>query len=151
MLTRLLPLLRQAGLRVSTMKRTHHSVDLDQPGKDSFRHRQAGAEEVMVVSGSRWALLRETPEPPPLRELAARLAPVDLVLVEGFKTDDFPKIEVHRPALGKTPLWPGLGSVVAVASDDSGLACVPPLLPLNDAAEIARFVAGFVAAGRGAA
>jgi molybdopterin-guanine dinucleotide biosynthesis protein B len=105
----------------------------------------------MVVSGSRWALLRETPEPPPLRELAARLAPVDLVLVEGFKTDDFPKIEVHRPALGKTPLWPGMGSVVAVASDDSGLACVPPLLPLNDAAEIARFVAGFVAAGRGAA
>ncbi len=141
----MLPALRSLGLTVSTMKHTHHAVDLDQPGKDSFRHRQAGAEEVMVVSGARWALLRETPEAPDLRQLAARMAPVDLVLVEGFKQYDFPKIEVFRPAAGGAPLWPDLPGIVAVATDDANLDCPHPLLPLNDPATVAIWIATFVA------
>ncbi len=145
LLTAVLPALRTLGLTVSTMKHTHHAVDLDKPGKDSFRHRQAGAEEVMVVSDARWALLRETPAPPGLRQLAARMAPVDLVLVEGFKQVDIPKIEVFRPAAGGRALWPELPGVVAVATDDAGLDCPHPLLPLNDPATISTWIAAFVA------
>jgi molybdopterin-guanine dinucleotide biosynthesis protein B len=128
-------------------------MDLDRPGKDSFVHRQAGAHEVLVVGGQRWALLREAPEgPPDLADLAARLDPVDLVLVEGFKAYGFPKLEVHRPALGKPPLWPDLAGIVAVASDAAGLpGCPCPLLPLNDVAEIARWAVAFAAAGPGQA
>jgi molybdopterin-guanine dinucleotide biosynthesis protein B len=132
----LLPALAAHGLRVSTIKRTHHDVDMDQPGKDSFRHRQAGAQEVMVVSGTRWALLRETPQGADLHHLAARLAPCDLILAEGFKLEDFPKIEVHRPALGKPRLWPDTPGIVALATDGpagEGLPC----LDLNDAPAIA--------------
>ncbi len=144
LLTRLLPVLRQAGLRVSTIKHTHHSVDLDQPGKDSFRHRQAGATEVMVVSGTRWALLRETPERPDLRDIASHMAPVDLVLVEGFKAYDFPKIEVFRAATGHAPLWPQLPGIVALATDDAVPACPYPVLPLNDPTAIGAWIAVFV-------
>jgi molybdopterin-guanine dinucleotide biosynthesis protein B len=151
LLTQLLPLLRAGGLTVSTIKHTHHSVDMDQPGKDSFRHRQAGATEVMVVSDARWALLRETPAPPSLAALAARMAPVDLILVEGFKADDFPKLEVFRPALGKPPLWPVMPGILAVATDDGALPCGLPLLPLNDATQIATWTAAFVAEWRATA
>jgi molybdopterin-guanine dinucleotide biosynthesis protein B len=135
----LLPALRARGLRVSTLKRTHHDVDMDKPGKDSFRHRAAGAEEVMVVSGTRWALLRETPEGTDPAALLARMAPVDLVLAEGFKFDDFPKIEVCRPALGKPRLWPETPGIVAVASD-APLEDDLPILDLNDAAGIAAWI-----------
>jgi molybdopterin-guanine dinucleotide biosynthesis protein B len=135
----LVPALRARGLRVSTLKRTHHDVDLDKPGKDSFRHRLAGAEEVMVVSGARWALLRETPAPPGLDALLARMAPVDLVLAEGFKLDDFPKIEVFRPSLGKTRLWPETPGILAVASD-TRLTSAIPCLDLNDPAAIADWI-----------
>jgi molybdopterin-guanine dinucleotide biosynthesis protein B len=128
------------------MKHTHHAVDLDRPGKDSFRHRQAGAEEVVVVSDARWALLRETPAETDLRQLAARMAPVDLVLVEGFKQYDFPKIEVFRPAAGGPPMWPDLPGIVAVATDDTALDCPHPLLPLNDPARIATWIATWMAA-----
>ena len=118
-------------------------MDLDRPGKDSFLHRQAGAEEVLVVGGERWALLRETPgEVPDLRVLAARLAPVDLVLVEGFKTYDFPKLEVYRAAVGKPPLWLETSGVAAVASDSPPpQAFRAPWLPLNDARQIAAWIA----------
>ncbi len=118
-------------------------MDLDRPGKDSFLHREAGAEEVLVVGGERWALLRETPgEVPDLQILARRLAPVDLVLVEGFKNYDFPKLEVYRPALGKSPLWPDTPGVAAVASDappPEGFS--GPWLPLNAPGEIAGWIA----------
>ncbi len=142
----LLPLLRAAGLRVSTIKHAHHGMELDRPGKDSFRHREAGAEEVLVVGGQRWALLRETDAVSDLAVLAGRLAPVDLVLVEGFKGYPFAKLEVFRAALGKPALWPELAGVVAVASDDA-VRCPCPLLPLNDPREIARWVLGFAAGG----
>ena len=136
----MLPALAARGLRVSTIKRTHHDVDMDKPGKDSFRHRQAGAEEVMVVSGTRWALLRETPGGSELPALLARMAPVDLVLAEGFKLDDFPKLEVYRPALGKPRLWPDVPGIVAVASDGP-LADKLPHFDLNDAGAIAVWIA----------
>ena len=102
----LIPQFVARGITVSTVKHAHHGFDVDQPGKDSWRHRQAGAREVMVVSDRRWALmheLREEPEPD-LDKLLPRITPVDLLLVEGFKRHAHPKIEVHRPSLGKAPL-----------------------------------------------
>lgn len=144
LLTAMLPLLVARGLSVSTVKHTHHRVDLDQPGKDSFRHRQAGAREVMVASSARWALLRELDGPEPtLEELVARLAPVDLVLVEGFKSSRCPKLEVFRPALGEPPLWPGRDDVVAVASDAPLPDCDRPALPLHDPLAIVDWLTQF--------
>ena len=141
LLTALLPLLTARGLTVSTVKHTHHNVDLDRPGKDSYRHRAAGAHEVMVASSARWALLRELDGPePPLAELLTRMAPVDLVLVEGFKTSPFPKIEVYRPALGQPPLWPGRADIIAVASDSALPDCDRPVLALHDPAAVADWV-----------
>ncbi len=138
-----LPLLRAAGLRVSTIKHAHHGLELDRPGKDSFRHREAGAEEVLVVGGQRWALLREVTDMPDLAALAGRLAPVDLVLVEGFKSSGIPQIEVHRLSLGKPPLWPAAPAILAVAAD-AMLTGTPSLLPLNDPAVVARWITDFV-------
>ena len=136
----LLPLLRAAGLRVSTIKHAHHGLDLDRPGKDSFAHREAGAEEVLVVGGRRWALLRETGDAPPdLAALARRLAPVDLVLVEGFKGYGFAKIEVFRPSLGKPPLWPDTAGIVAVAAN-TALDCAVPVLPLGEPDVVAGWI-----------
>ncbi|MBN9563648.1 MAG: molybdopterin-guanine dinucleotide biosynthesis protein B [Alphaproteobacteria bacterium] len=144
LLTALLPLLRASGLTVSTVKHAHHGFDMDRPGKDSFRHREAGAQEVLVVSGSRWALLHEVAGPePPLEALLARLAPVDLVLVEGFKTHPYPKLEVHRPELGKPPIWPEQRDVVAVATD-AALACDRTVLPLNEPARVAEWTLRFL-------
>lgn len=140
LLTALLPLLRARGLTVSTVKHAHHGFDMDRPGKDSHRHREAGAAEVLVVGGSRWALLHEIGGPePPLPALLARMAPVDLVLVEGFKTHPFPKIEVHRPALGKPPIWPHQPDIIAVASDVVALACDRVVLPLDDPSRVAEW------------
>jgi molybdopterin-guanine dinucleotide biosynthesis protein B len=146
----LLPRLAEAGLSVSTIKHAHHALDLDRPGKDSFRHREAGAREVLVAGGERWALLRETPGgTPDLHALAARLAPVDLVLVEGFRAYDIPRMEVFRPSIGKPALWPGQPGIVAVATDKprhEALAGYPgALLPLNDAPSIADWIIAFAA------
>jgi len=148
LLAALLPRLRAGGRRVSTIKHAHHGFDLDQPGKDSFRHRQAGAVEVMVASGTRWALtheLRGEPEPA-LPALLARMAAVDLVLVEGFKTEPFPKIEVHRPTLARPPIWPGQPDVIAVATDAPVLMapCDRPVLPLNDPDAVAAWIVRFL-------
>ena len=133
----MLPLLRARGLSVSTVKHAHHGFDMDRPGKDSHRHRAAGAREVLVSGGARWALLHELDGPEPtLPELLRHLAPVDLVLVEGFKTSPHPKIEVFRPSLGKSPLWPGRTDILAVASDDAMLDCPVPVLPLDDPAAV---------------
>jgi molybdopterin-guanine dinucleotide biosynthesis protein B len=140
LLVALLPLFRARGVTVSTIKHAHHGFDLDRPGKDSFRHRAAGAHEVLVASEARWALLHENAgEAMDFAGLFARLSPVDLVLVEGFKRAPYPKIEVFRPALGKPPLWPEEPDIVAVASDTALPGCDRPLLPLDAPEAIAHW------------
>jgi molybdopterin-guanine dinucleotide biosynthesis protein B len=119
LIVRLIPELNRRGFSVSTIKHAHHNFDLDQPGKDSYEHRAAGAEEVLVASANRVALMRElrgAPEPS-LAELLRLLRDVDLVLVEGFKRDPLPKIEVFRAANGKPPLYPDDRNIVALISD----------------------------------
>ena len=142
LLTGIVPELAARGLAVSTIKHAHHEFDIDRPGKDSWRHRAAGAREVMVASSRRWAIMHELrgdPEPS-LDELAARMSPVDLLLVEGWKRHPHPKLEVHRPALGKPLLYPEDPHIVAIASDEP-LAAPIPLLPLGDPAAVAAFIA----------
>jgi molybdopterin-guanine dinucleotide biosynthesis adapter protein len=146
LLTAMLPLLRARGLTVSTVKHTHHGFDMDRSGKDTFRHREAGAHEVLVASGARWALLHEVAGPEPsLPELLQRMDPVDLVLVEGYKAHPFPKVEVHRPALGKPPIWPENMDVVAVATDGALPDCDRKLLPLNDPSAVVVAILGLLA------
>ncbi len=152
LLTALIPLLIARGLTVSTVKHAHHDVDLDQPGKDSWRHRAAGAQEVLIAAGRRWALLHENRgEEPDLAALAARLAPVDLVLVEGYKASPHPKLEVHRPSLGRPPLWPGRADIVAVAADTPLPGLDRPFLPLADPPAIAAWIAASLPILRSAA
>jgi molybdopterin-guanine dinucleotide biosynthesis adapter protein len=142
LMTALIPEFVGRGITVSTIKHAHHAFDVDQPGKDSWRHRQAGASEVMVVSERRWALMHElrgAPEPG-LDELVPRVTPVDLLLVEGFKHHSHPKIEIYRPSLGKPPLHPDDPYVVAVASDEELPGLTLPRLPLGDPAAIADFI-----------
>ena len=142
LLAKLIPALVARGITVSTIKHAHHRFDLDTPGKDSHTHRLAGATEVLVGSASRYALIHElrgAPEPT-LDELAARLSPVDLVLVEGFKHGRHQKLEVWRAATGKPPLWPDDPAVVAVASDGPVPGCAIPVLDLDDVEAIAAFV-----------
>ncbi len=144
LVVRLLPELTARGLRVSTMKHTHHDIELDKPGKDSHRHRFAGATEVLVTSPARWALIRElrsTPEPD-LDSLITRMEPVDLLLVEGFKSHRFDKLEVHRPSNGKPLLAREDPSVIAVASDMPIPGLNIPLLDLDDMPAIAEFILG---------
>ena len=146
LLSALLPLFRASGLTVSTVKHAHHGFDLDQPGKDSWRHRAAGAAEVLISGGARWALLHENAGPEPgLPELLARLSPVDLVLVEGFRASPHPKIAVHRSAHAALPIWPGRADIVAVATDAALDDCPLPLLPLNRPADIAAWALDFLA------
>ncbi len=141
LLVALLPLLRARGLTVSTIKHAHHVFDMDRPGKDTYRHREAGAHEVLVASGTRWALLHEVAGPEPtLPDLLTKLDSVDIVLVEGFKAHPYPKLEVYRPALGKPPIWPDAPDVVAVATDQPIDCGARTTLPLNDPAAIARWV-----------
>lgn len=142
LVSRLIPALGSRGLAVSTVKHAHHSFDVDQPGKDSYEHRRAGAVEVMISSASRWALMRENrgAEEPGLDALLARMAPVDLILVEGFKRLPIPKLEVYRPSLGKPLLCGDDAHIVAVASDDEVAGLRVPVLALDDTEGIARFV-----------
>ena len=129
------------GLRVSTVKHVHHDVDLDQPGKDTFRHRTAGAEEVVLASANRMALLREhRGGEPDLAVILARMAPVDLVLVEGYKRDAHPKIEVFRREAGHDLIQPDDPMVRAVATDAALAVLTVPVLDLNDTAAIADFI-----------
>lgn len=130
------------GLSVSTVKHAHHATQIDVPGTDSYRHRSAGAQEVILSSPLRWALMHELrgqPEPS-LEDLLAQLSPVDLVLIEGYKQSDHPKIEAHRQAAGRDLLARTNPTIRAVASDMAleGLAC--PVLPLNDTGAIADFI-----------
>lgn len=119
LMVRLLPCLIGRGLAVSTLKHAHHRFDVDVPGKDSWEHRKAGARQVMVASGARWALMTElrTALEPTLPELLARMDPADLIIVEGFKRDAHPKIEVHRAANAKPWMRPEMPGIVAVAAD----------------------------------
>ena len=148
LIERLLPLFIAQGLRVALIKHAHHSFDLDQPGKDSYRHRQAGCTEVLVSSSRRWALvheLRGAPEPA-FEELVAHMSPCDLLLVEGFKRGKLPKLEVYRAAVGEPLIHPHDPDVVAVASDGK-VATTLPCLDLNDPPVIASFVLRHVGLG----
>jgi len=145
LIEKLIPQFVARGLKVSLIKHAHHSFDVDQPGKDSYRHRHAGCAEVLVTSSRRWALvheLRGAPEPV-FAELIERVAPCDLLLVEGFKSEQLPKLEVYRAAVGESLLHPQDPSIVAITSDqriDTGL----PQFNLDDAPGIANFVLSHV-------
>lgn len=141
LLEKLIPALTGRGLRVSVIKHAHHGFDIDRPGKDSYRHREAGASEVLLSCNDRWALMHERRDEGEvtLDELLSRLAPCDLVLIEGFKQEPVPKLEVYRAENGKPPLYPERRDIVAVVTD-AELATDLPKLPLNDIAAIADFV-----------
>jgi molybdopterin-guanine dinucleotide biosynthesis protein B len=137
----LIPRLVAAGLRVSLIKHAHHRFDIDKPGKDSWRHREAGASEVLIASDQRWALMHELrgePEPE-LQALLQRLSPCDLVLVEGYKRARIPKLEVHRTEIGKPLLSPQDPDIVALASDVP-IDCALPQFRLSDYDAITAFV-----------
>ena len=139
----LIPELRARGHSVSTIKHAHHGFDIDKPGKDSHVHREAGASEVLVASARRWALIHELRDEaePSLAELLSHLSTVDLVVVEGFKRDSHPKIEIHRPDLGKPLMQPDDPCIRAVASDVT-LDLAVPVLDLNNPGAVADFVLG---------
>ena len=139
LITKVVPCLIARGLRVSTLKHAHHGFDLDKPGKDSFMHRAAGATEVIISSAKRWAILHELrgEEEWNLPALLARMSAVDLVLVEGFKRDAFPKLEIHRAANGKPLLHLEDPHIVAVAADTPLPAAKVPVVDLNDVERIA--------------
>jgi molybdopterin-guanine dinucleotide biosynthesis protein B len=145
LVARLLPILTARGLRVSTMKHAHHNFDVDKPGKDSYVHREAGATEVLVTSGQRWALMHENrgmPEPS-MVELIRYMTPVDLLLVEGFKTHPHDKLEIYRPGNGKPLMARDDPYIVAVATDEvASVDVAVPVLDLNDVDAIAEFVIG---------
>jgi molybdopterin-guanine dinucleotide biosynthesis protein B len=134
LLGKAIPRLIARGLTVSTLKHAHHEFDVDQPGKDSHTHRMAGATEVLVASSRRFALVHELrgEAEPPLAMLLGKLAPVDLVLIEGYKREPHPKLEVHRAAVGRPLLAPSDTAIVAIASDVAVPSAPVPVLDLND-------------------
>ncbi|MBN8981021.1 MAG: molybdopterin-guanine dinucleotide biosynthesis protein B [Rhizobiales bacterium] len=141
LLTQIIPHFTAEGLRVSTVKHAHHKFDVDVPGKDSWRHRQAGATEVLIASGRRWALmheLRDNPEPR-LTELLEKMARVDLLIVEGFKADSHPKIEVHRAANGRPFMYPDDSAIVGLVSDTKADTKLP-FAHIDDIPAVARLV-----------
>ncbi len=145
LIERLIPVLVRRGARVSLVKHAHHEFDIDQPGKDSWRHRQAGCTEVLVSSGVRWALMHELRGSAELTlpQALDQLAPCDLVLVEGYKTFRLPKLEVWRPDVGKALLHPGDTHITGLATDDLQAAQAVTALPvfaLDDVDAIATFV-----------
>ncbi|WP_018411328.1 molybdopterin-guanine dinucleotide biosynthesis protein B [Methyloversatilis thermotolerans] len=144
LIERLIPLFIDEGLTVSLIKHAHEGFDIDRPGKDSYRLREAGCREVMLVSGRRWVLmheLRDRPEPT-LDEQMAVMGDCDLLLVEGYKVSPIPKLEVHRPSYGRPLLYPDNPHVVAVASDEA-MELPLPRLDLNDVPAVAGFILRF--------
>jgi molybdopterin-guanine dinucleotide biosynthesis protein B len=139
LVTKLIPRLIARGVKVSTLKHAHHGFDLDQPGKDSFFHRAAGATEVIISSARRWAILHELREELEwdLRSLVAKMSPVDLVLVEGFKRDAFPKLEIYRAENRKPLIHPDDAHIVAIASDVALPQAKVPVVDLDDIEAIA--------------
>ena len=141
LIERLIPLVVVRGLTVSLIKHAHHTFDVDQPGKDSYRHRHAGCAEVLVSSSRRWALMHElrgAPEPG-LGELIERVSPCDLLLVEGFKREKLPKLEVYRASVGEPLIHPHDPDIVVVASD-ARVETTLPQLDLNDPVAIGEFI-----------
>jgi molybdopterin-guanine dinucleotide biosynthesis protein MobB len=142
LMERLVAEMNARGYSVSTIKHTHHSVDIDQAGKDSHRHRVAGAQQVLLSCHSRWAVMteiRNRPEPS-LDELVAQLTPVDLLLVEGYKRDAHAKIEAHRHETGQALIAEDDPTIKAVASNTSALDIDHPILDLNNTTQIAEFI-----------
>ena len=141
LLEQLIPVLRKLGVTLSVIKHAHHDFDIDQPGKDSYRHRQAGAQEVLVSSAQRWALMHELREvtEPSLKDHLARLSPCDLVLIEGYKREAIPKLEIYRAANGKPLLFPQDPYIIALATD-TPLTTHLPCFDLNDVQSLAQFI-----------
>jgi molybdopterin-guanine dinucleotide biosynthesis protein B len=142
LITKLIPCLAGRGLRVATLKHAHHAFDVDQPGKDSYEHRKAGACEVLVSSARRWVQMHELGEDAEatLPELLRRVSPCDLILVEGFKSAQHFKLEVFRHANGKPPLHPDDAHIIAVASDQPLVEARIPVIDLNDIAAVGDVV-----------
>ncbi|MEH6627304.1 MAG: molybdopterin-guanine dinucleotide biosynthesis protein MobB [Motiliproteus sp.] len=146
LLKQLIPLLNQQGIRVGMIKHAHHRFDVDTPGKDSYELRKAGAEQMLIASGNRWALMTETPElqqDPSLEYLVSRLdlSSIDLILVEGFKQVPFAKIELHRPATGNPLLFLNDPNILALATDKPEVIdCTLPMLDINKPAQICDFI-----------
>ena len=153
LVTKLIPRLVARGLRVSTVKHAHHSFDIDQPGKDSYEHRQAGATEVLVTSAKRWALMHELRAAPEasVEELVRHMTPVDLLLIEGFKHHAHDKLEVFRRDVGKPLLCLDDERIVAVASDAPVAEAGVPVIALDDTRAIADFIAAHCGLARGKA
>ena len=151
LVVRLVPELVRRGLTVSTMKHAHHGFDVDQPGKDSHRHREAGATEVLVGSELRWALMHENrgaPEPS-AAELMRHMTPVDLLIVEGFKREGHDKMEIHRRETGKPLLYPDDPHIVAVLSDEPLPDCPLPVISIDDIGAVADFILSHFGRARG--
>jgi molybdopterin-guanine dinucleotide biosynthesis protein B len=144
LISRVIPYLRQQGLRVSVIKHAHHEFDVDVPGKDSWVHRQSGAEEVLVSSANRWALMHELrgAAEPALPELLRKISRVDLVVIEGFKSEPHRKIEVHRQANGKPLLFPGDPAIAGIATD-AALETTLPVAHLDDIPAVAAMMRQF--------
>ena len=141
LIEKVIPCLVMEGFKVSLIKHAHHEFDIDQPGKDSHRHRMAGATEVMITASNRWALMHElrgAPEPA-LQDLVGHIAPCDLLLVEGYKREPIPKVEVYRSMVGESLLFPQDAHIVAVASDRH-VDTVLPQFSLDNAPAIAAFI-----------
>ncbi len=145
LIEKIVPRLVARGMKVSLIKHAHHGFDLDRPGKDSHRHREAGCSEVLIMARERWALMHESRGEPELtlEEALARMAPCDLVLIEGYKAYSVPKLEIHRAAVGKPLLCPGDLNIAGIATDVavSELPAGLPRFDIDDAAAIADFVA----------
>jgi molybdopterin-guanine dinucleotide biosynthesis protein B len=142
LISRLLPEFNARDVTVSTIKHTHHFIDIDKPGKDSYIHRESGAREVMLASPRRWALVHERRdgERESLEELITHMTPVDLLLIEGFRGGEHDKIEVYRPSTKKPRMYSGTERIVAVASDEPLAGEEVPVLDLNDTANIVTFI-----------
>jgi molybdopterin-guanine dinucleotide biosynthesis protein B len=142
LLAKLIPALIKRGVKVSTVKHAHHHFDLDKPGKDSYVHRESGASEVFISSANRWAQMHELRGEPELhlRDILQKMTPVDLVIVEGFKREQHPKIEIHRNEVGKPLLQPEDNWIVAIASDTKIPRAGVPVISLDDIEKIADVV-----------
>lgn len=143
LVTRLVAEFTARGFKVSTVKHAHHNFDIDKPGADSYRHREAGASEVALVSGRRWALMHELrdEDEPSLAEILSRLAPCDLVLIEGYKREDHPKIEARRTeTVDRGPLAPQDPNILAIAADHALPDEVLPVFDLDDVPSMADFI-----------
>jgi molybdopterin-guanine dinucleotide biosynthesis protein B len=145
LIEQLIPRFVRRGLRVSLIKHAHHTFDVDHPGKDSYRHRHAGAAEILVTSSRRWVLMHELrgAQEPSFEEQVKRISPCDLLLVEGFKFAQIPKLEVWRAETGEPLLHPNDSHIVAVASD-ARIETRLPLLNLNDAEGVSRFILDYL-------